>query len=329
MKTLSIASLFSLLSLISTAQSPQLDFSSFGLSIDSFMNGSDTGLYSSECFQWACTYDTSFGGYWDKGIAVSTMTDDSTGDYTNLYSAISGTGHEDDAYGVVSASSEVFLQVRSACEAFYGVTWMGGYVTNSTYAYMSMLNGDQFAKKFGGASGDDPDYFFVRFRFYDAFLNFTDSVPLSQFDMYLADYRFEDNSKDYILDDWALVQLNDYPAYENSGYRVSMQLYSSDTGMFGINTPAFFCIDDLRFDYAGAIAEKDDSGADIRVQADGFEVLLQHPGSVRLYDIKGNLLHESNGRTLHTLSTTGFPQGIYILESESNGAVSATKVFRW
>ncbi|MEQ9188876.1 MAG: DUF4465 domain-containing protein [Cryomorphaceae bacterium] len=329
MKSLSFASLFSLLSLISTAQSSELNFSSFELPIDSFMNGSDTGLYSSECFQWTCTYDTSFGGYWDKGIAISTMTDDSTGDYTNLYSAISGTGHEDGAYGVVSASSEVILQVRSACEGFYGVMWMGGYVTNSTYAYMSMLNGDQFAKKFGGASGDDPDYFFVRFRFYDAFPNFTDSVPMSQFDMYLADYRFEDNSKDYILDDWAFVQLNDYPAYENSGYRVSMQLYSSDTGMFGINTPGFFCIDDIVFDYPGAVAEKDKSEADVSVKVDGFEVSLQHPGSVRLYDIKGNLLSESNRSTIHAFSTVGFPQGIYILESEINGALSATKVFRW
>ena len=32
-------------------------------------------------------------------------------------------------------------------------------LTNTTYAYYTMLNGNRFAKKFGGASGADPDWF--------------------------------------------------------------------------------------------------------------------------------------------------------------------------
>jgi hypothetical protein len=39
------------------------------------------------------------------------------------------------------------------------VTVTGAYFTNTTYAALSMLSGDSFAKKFGGASGDDPDWF--------------------------------------------------------------------------------------------------------------------------------------------------------------------------
>ena len=37
----------------------------------------------------------------------------------------------------------------------------GLYVTNNNYAYYSMLNGDAFAKKFGGGSSDDEDWFLL------------------------------------------------------------------------------------------------------------------------------------------------------------------------
>ena len=35
----------------------------------------------------------------------------------------------------------------------------GAYFTNTTYTALSMLNGDGFAKQFGGASGTDADWY--------------------------------------------------------------------------------------------------------------------------------------------------------------------------
>ena len=59
----------------------------------------------------------------------------------------------------------------------------GMYVTNGTYAYLSMLNGDAYAKKFGGVSGNDPDWFKLTIRkWYNGILA-NDSVTF-----YLADY---------------------------------------------------------------------------------------------------------------------------------------------
>jgi hypothetical protein len=44
-----------------------------------------------------------------------------------------------------------------------GIGWdfngQGVYVTNTTYAYNSMRDGDMFAKKFGGPTGNDPDWY--------------------------------------------------------------------------------------------------------------------------------------------------------------------------
>ena len=40
-------------------------------------------------------------------------------------------------------------------------------LTNATYAALSMQNGDSFAKKFGGTTGNDADLFGVTLRGFD------------------------------------------------------------------------------------------------------------------------------------------------------------------
>src|SRR5690606_13300086 len=105
-------------------------------------------------------------------------------------------------------------------------------VTNSTYAYYSMKDGDAFAKKFGGVTGNDPDWFKLTIKMYFQGI-FNDSV-----DFYLADFRFTDNSQDYIVKDWQSINLSSYGSMDS----LSFELSSSDIGMWGMNTPAFFCI---------------------------------------------------------------------------------------
>ena len=78
-------------------------------------------------------------------------------------------------------------------------------------------------------------------------------------DVYLADYRFADNSLDYILDTWTFVDLK--PLGEVA--TLEFALSSSDTGDFGMNTPAYFCLDTLitsLLDARGAYAEAGISG---------------------------------------------------------------------
>ncbi|HDM77155.1 MAG TPA: DUF4465 domain-containing protein, partial [Deltaproteobacteria bacterium] len=112
----------------------------------------------------------------------------------------------------------------------------GAYFTNTTYAYLSMRDGDAFAKKFGGDSGSDPDWFKLTITGIGESGSKTGEV-----DFYLADYRFDDNSKDYIVDKWTWVDLS------SLGEVVALQfaLSSSDSGEWGMNTPAYFAMDDL------------------------------------------------------------------------------------
>ena len=105
-----------------------------------------------------------FNDVWESwtGWSISNITDTTTPGFLNQYSAIPGEGVESSAnYAVtfVAGSSILKLTDEALGNAFTGL-----YVTNSTYAYLSIKDGDAFAKKFGGVTGDDPDYFFTDYQ---------------------------------------------------------------------------------------------------------------------------------------------------------------------
>jgi hypothetical protein len=110
-------------------------------------------------------------------------------------------------------------------------------VTNTTTAALSMRDGDGFAKKFGGTSGNDPDFFVLHVAGKNAANQATGTV-----DFYLADYRFSNNTQDYIVSQWTAVDLS---TLGPDTAALSFSLDSSDVGMFGMNTPAYFAADNL------------------------------------------------------------------------------------
>jgi hypothetical protein len=113
---------------------------------------------------------------------------------------------------------------------------LGASFTNTTYAALSMRDGDAFSKRFGGATGSDPDFFRLLVEGIDAL-----GVSTGIVELLLADFRFADPSDDFIVDDWVFLDL--------SGLGVVRELRfdfeSSDVGAFGINTPVYFAIDDV------------------------------------------------------------------------------------
>ncbi|BAZ92672.1 hypothetical protein TspCOW1_24730 [Thiohalobacter sp. COW1] len=168
-----------------------------------------------------------------QGWAYSNTTDTSTPGYLNQYSAYTGGGYNSSNYGVAFTSTGAASVVSFAQPS----QLTGAYFTNTTYAALSMLNGDQFAKQFGGASGDDEDWFRMTITGKDS----TDAVT-GTLDMYLADYRFSDNSQDYILDAWTWQDLGALGTVSSLEFTLS----SSDVGDYGMNTPAYFAMDDLQ-----------------------------------------------------------------------------------
>lgn len=207
-------------------------FDDLNLSPGKFWNGSDqSGNFKSADVTFYNTYTKSaFGDYWN-GFAYSNITDNTTSGYGNQYSAITGTGHEG------SANYSVCYPFPTAIAENKTITKTSGlYVTNSTYAYLSMKNGDEYAKKFGGISGNDPDYFRLMIEALDM-----GGKPVDTLYFYLADFRFTDNTKDYILNKWTWVDLSGL----KEAKKLRFSLSSSDNSFGYMNTPGYFCLDDF------------------------------------------------------------------------------------
>ena len=200
---------------------------------DSADNGSSgSGGFSSGPVFLNNDFNPSFGSW--SGWSVSNGTDTTTPGYLNQYSSISGGGSLDSStYFVASAYGYPELPTVTVADGFSFDSLM---VTNTTYAALSMQEGDSFAKKFGGETGDDPDFFLLTIEGFDSSSNSVGTV-----DFYLADYRFSDNSLDYQVTDWTLVDVSSL----SSASSLVFSLTSSDVGIYGMNTPAYFAMDQL------------------------------------------------------------------------------------
>jgi hypothetical protein len=208
------------------------DFEDLILAPQSYWNGSDSsGGFTSGSARFNNNYDTTYHS-WD-GFAYSNITDTTTKGMSGQYNSIAGSGQGGSAnYGVGYVG---WAQLPAI--TLNTVSGVGGlYVTNNNYSYYSMLNGDSFAKKFGGSSGNDPDWFLMTITGKDA-----GGITTGMVDFYLADYRFADNGLDYILDTWAFVDLTSLGAVKG----LEFTLNSSDAGEWGMNTPAYFAIDTI------------------------------------------------------------------------------------
>jgi len=121
------------------------DFENFNLSMESFLNGSDgNGGFSSGNIFLPNSYEDTFGSW--TGWAISNTTDVTTPGFTNQYSAITGTGVENSANYATSytGGGRVNIALEGAAT---GERVNGFYITNATYTYLSMQEGDSFAKK--------------------------------------------------------------------------------------------------------------------------------------------------------------------------------------
>lgn len=193
-------------------------------------------------------YDTSFGGYWAGGFAFSNKADSTTSGYTNQYAAKPAAGYGGSAkYAVCWCTNPWTYEHKTnvlLTGAAMGKSVTGVYITNGTYAFNSMRDGDGVAKQFGDTTGTGlttgqgtaPDWFKVTIKAYSGGTLGTDSV-----DFYLADFRPAGTANDSIIRGWHWVNL--LPLGHADSLQFSMS--SSDNGSFGMNTPAYFCIDNF------------------------------------------------------------------------------------
>ena len=304
-----------------SAQSLTVGFEEFGLPVDSFLSEAPNGAFSSPPLEFPNTFD---GGFF-SGWAISSKTDVTTPGFTNEYSAITGQGADNSLnYAVGFPPFGGKLIIRRASEGTaVERQFRDLFVTNTTYAYLSMLEGDQFAKQFGGPSGDDPDFFSIVIRAYEGGQLLPDSV-----EFFLADFRFDDNELDYIVSAWTQVNLSN--TFDQVVDSLEIDFRSSDVGDFGINTPKYVAIDNVRLEPFVSTSETPLRPAPrIFPNPVGSRLTIREIDSgstVQLVDSYGRVIRRTVARSTHTdLDTADLPGGVYWLRAEGHAPVRLVK----
>lgn len=229
MKVTKLIFAFCLLALVFTScrqddfvQTTIVDFENVKLNADSISEGS---VFVSN----NCTFSLIDNAFWNGGIVCSSQNDTLTAGYDNQYSTIAGSGaYKSGHFGVVY-SPGAFTCPANINGSFSIKSIM---VTNSTFSYLDMKNGSLFGKKFTNG-----DWFKVIIKGFKA------KAATGNVDVFLADFR---NGKNVLLNTWQKVDVSALGQVDS----VAFNFESSDIGSFGMNTPAYVCIDNIVFTQA-------------------------------------------------------------------------------
>lgn len=244
-------------------------------------------------------WDTSFGGYWAGGWALSNLkyTTKETSDFSkHLYASKPGKGSEESGNVYAVGTDGSYIQNKDPLNQSIA----GCYISNSTYAYNSMKLGDNFAKKF-----ESNDSFALIVDFY------LSGKEVGSQKVWLADYRSASADDHFILDTWQWVTFQ----YANAD-SIVFHFESSDMGEWGINTPKYFCLDEIQL-VSGAEIEESLDPLNIGVYPIPFKEFIQidtkeEIENIQLLDLSGKaqpISLENNKR----LKTSMISSGAYIL----------------
>jgi hypothetical protein len=297
--------------------------------LGAFWDGSDqSGGFVSGGMYFPNSYDTSFGGFWADGFAYSSVIDSVTSGFANLYGAKPAAGYNGSSNYAVAQQNTVARLNNVVPTMVIG----GFYVTNGTYAYNSMRSGDTFARKFGDTTGTGsglpqgsyPDFFKLTVKSYVSGQLSNDSV-----EFYLADFRFNNDSLDYIVSTWEWVDCSILAVFDSLKFTLS----SSDNGSFGMNTPAFFCIDNLTIDVTVGNSKTEMNHKEVQVFPNpANEVLyfknvdINHKTLISIFNINGQLILENSLYHNHqALDISELPKGFYSIKVQTENATSIQK----
>ncbi len=200
-----------------------IDFESIELPEEGYINNKSLTLEG-------VTFYNNFNEQYSSwnGCSYSKLTDKETPGLGNQFSVYGdGGANKSQQFAVVNGYDKLdhFKFGDGQTKTFRNVM-----VTNNTYAVLSMQNGDSFAKKFEAG-----DWFKVIFTGYDAAGEETGKV-----EFYLADFR---DGKTYICTTWTEVNLESLGRVN----KITVAFESTDNGQYGMNTPAYVCMDNLTY----------------------------------------------------------------------------------
>jgi hypothetical protein len=316
---LSIATLLAVNVMVKAQTFGTVDFENLVTDSTGYENGANLNgaPFKSQGLVFENYYSTTFGPYWE-GWAYSNNTDTVSTSFANQYSTFAPMGGNNMAkFGIIYKDTKLMFDSALLPNNSYYQSINLLQITNSTLAVRDMQNGSGFSKKFGGATGNDPDYFYVKFTSIDT--TNTDSVVF-----YLADFRDSNNANDYIVKTWQTVDL--FPLNARIGINISF--HSSDVHpQYGINTPTYACIDNIVYDYGTVgLATKSNATATTFYPNPASAFITTNAATTSIYNVAGALVKTS---TDATIAINELATGYYVVKmTGANGAITKQKLIK-
>ncbi len=267
-------------------------------------------------YNWDNTYN-----YWSEGMAYTNVNDSTNGNYTNLYGCIAYKGYNNSNYYVTGQNFSTIV-LKSPYQIVDGF-----YITNTTYAAKVMKYGNMFSRAFGDTTGTGcncpqgsyPDWFKVTIKGYKNGSMLNDSV-----EFYLADYRFSNNSLDYIVWNWQWVDCSSLGTVDS----IQFFMYSSDVGPYGINTPTYFSIDNFTTSGTAGIHSLSDLNSRVfpNPVKDKLSIQVSQKGNykVQLFNMLGQAIaayeFDSTTNAPMILNFEQYEKGSYLMLIENNNS---------
>jgi hypothetical protein len=291
------------------------DFENLGLAANSYYKDTNSTPFIEANMHFMHQWAKGSFAYWSGGFSYSNVHDSATAGFSNLYGVKPLKGfNASSTFAIGQDKGVISMPVPGTIEGFF--------ITNTTYAYKSMKNGDSFAKKFGGTSGNDPDFLKVIIRGFSGGLMKSDSVRY-----FLADFRNPDNAQDYIVKTWQYVNTSVLGAVDS----IKFFMYSSDVGAFGVNTPLFFGLDQFTVTYPNTVDLTEIAKNEITVFPNPFRSAVKITGmpagaTVTLQDVSGRLIGcEISG---DSIDLEGLKNGVYFIRLTSGSGTVIRKIVK-
>lgn len=201
-------------------------------------------------------HDMNQGNYYNQLSVYSTDSPSAFNDYTGLFMVANGYSNVTDPAKATLADyyrcAHIFITTLEGYAItepgqpgshFYGTerrsSLVSVWVNNTTYAYLAMKNGNSFAS---ALNRENKGWFKVQFL---TFKHYQPSErPSGCVEFYLA--NFDESLADGwtgIRDEWELVDLSSLPECSV----IVVNFVGSDTGEYGLNTPAYCALDNFTF----------------------------------------------------------------------------------
>jgi len=233
-------SILSLVALAGSTPAVVVDFEGVAVPSSGFFNGNPGTLSPGQSVSTPWTAGgvafsntfgiDSYGGFdyqWWEGFSYSNVVNTTDPAFSNQYASYPGGGYQSSTYAVPHTE---YNDYRPAVTLPVPTSVSGFRIANTTYAALTMRNGDQY----GFSAPLPPGGWFATTAIGRLGATTTGSATF-----YLADLRGV--SSPGILATWEWFDLTSLGTVD----RIEFEFTGSDVGPFGLNTPRYFAMDDL------------------------------------------------------------------------------------